>query len=112
VQQEADDIEVRLRKADDAIWAEVGGAKEGIQIPRRFQRGRDDSSVASTVQGNRLVTEPCRGGRCAGLGPFEYETANDGRVAVFREVVSARYGGSVATSSRPRLSLRRNAPAG
>src|SRR5450759_2360421 len=59
------------------------GAEERVQIPRGFHGRRDDPSVARAVQGSRLVTEPGRGGRCAGLGPFKYETANDGRVAVF-----------------------------
>src|SRR5665811_156355 len=83
MQQKADDVEVGLGNPDDAKWAEIGGAEERVQIPRGFHGRQDDPSVARAVQGSRLVTEPGRGGRCAGLGPFKYKTANDGRVAVF-----------------------------
>src|ERR1700693_2008285 len=83
VQQKADDIEVGPWEPKDLKWTEIRGTQERVEIASRLEGRRDDSAVPLAVQRNRLVTQPGCSRRCAGLGPLEYESADDGRGAVF-----------------------------
>src|SRR5690606_18561690 len=77
LQQEADNVDVRLGQHDHAEWIQLRPRERVVQLAGATDGALDQVPVSAFVQRKHLVAEPYCGRSRAGLGAFEDESAQE-----------------------------------